>query len=730
MRRQRIGTGLGLAAWLAASLFPADGLDAQEVGPPPPVPGQELPEVLTRGPVHEAFAEPVDLQNQEPLYAPEAPPEPINEAPPAEQPEGNYVWVPGYWAWDTDRGFIWVSACWRIAPPGMYWVPGYWMQDANRWQWISGFWSPAGEQEIEYLPPPPALANVEPPGPTPDNGVWVPPCWYWANGQYVLRPGYWLTNYPDWIWEPSHYSWTPRGYVFVQGYWDYAWDRRGILYAPVYFPRTYYATVQPVYTPSVILDLGLLTLNFFAYPRYRHYCFGDYYEDSYLRLGIYPWYDSVSRYSWYDSIYLHQRWRHRHEDPYWDDHIRDRYRNCYQNKDARPSRTYREHRQRVDRLPERDRDENRLAYTLAEAAARKGSTVRLSAVNDETRRRVERQGVDLRQFRSERVRWEAQPSAREGDRDRGSRSDAVPVPEERRIQEGRDDGGAGPAPETRRTPETGISPSDRERIGRDRDSRGPVTPETGAPDRTPDPFAPPSGDTREGRPGRPERSRDDRSESPEITPQPQPREPRVLTPAPTPLPQPQPRVTTPQPQPQPREPRVLTPAPTPLPQPQPRVTTPQPQPQPREPRVLTPAPTPLPQPQPRVTTPQPQPQPREPRVLTPAPTPLPQPQPRVATPQPQPQPREPRVLTPAPTPQSRAPQPQAQPEPRITAPIQPAPRVRATRPERVTIPTPPAPAPGPSVTAPPAPASEMRSRREGRDVQLDEDGRPIEGRIR
>jgi hypothetical protein len=32
--------------------------------PPPPMPAQEQPEVLTRGPVHEAFAEPVNLQVQ------------------------------------------------------------------------------------------------------------------------------------------------------------------------------------------------------------------------------------------------------------------------------------------------------------------------------------------------------------------------------------------------------------------------------------------------------------------------------------------------------------------------------------------------------------------------------------------------------------------------------------------------------------------------------------------
>ena len=40
---------------------------------PPPVPSEEQPEVLTSGPVHEAFAEPVNLQVQQGLVAPKAP---------------------------------------------------------------------------------------------------------------------------------------------------------------------------------------------------------------------------------------------------------------------------------------------------------------------------------------------------------------------------------------------------------------------------------------------------------------------------------------------------------------------------------------------------------------------------------------------------------------------------------------------------------------------------------
>src|SRR5437868_1379297 len=61
-------------------------------------------EVLTRGPVHEAFAETIAFDPQPGIVVPKAPPETIEELPPAERPEGdNVAWISGYWGWDDDR---------------------------------------------------------------------------------------------------------------------------------------------------------------------------------------------------------------------------------------------------------------------------------------------------------------------------------------------------------------------------------------------------------------------------------------------------------------------------------------------------------------------------------------------------------------------------------------------------------------------------------------------------
>src|SRR5689334_3047899 len=68
-------------------------------------------QVLTRGPVHEAFAEPVVFNPEAGPVVPKEPPQPIEEIPPDQKPEGeNVQWVPGYWNWDEAQGdFLWVS---------------------------------------------------------------------------------------------------------------------------------------------------------------------------------------------------------------------------------------------------------------------------------------------------------------------------------------------------------------------------------------------------------------------------------------------------------------------------------------------------------------------------------------------------------------------------------------------------------------------------------------------
>src|SRR5579884_308529 len=148
-----------IVSFLAAQepTFPPPQLP-QDMGEPTAVPGGEDITIQPRGPVHEAFALPSNMAPQPGPIVNKKPPDPIPEVPPEQRPEGDNVqWIPGYWAWDTEReDFLWVSGLWRVPPAGRTWVPGAWHAVEGGYQWSAGFWAPAGQQEMPYLPPPPA----------------------------------------------------------------------------------------------------------------------------------------------------------------------------------------------------------------------------------------------------------------------------------------------------------------------------------------------------------------------------------------------------------------------------------------------------------------------------------------------------------------------------------------------------------------------------------------------
>src|ERR1700733_9953377 len=63
----------------------------------------------------------------------EPPALPVYVQPPCPQP--NYMWTPGYWAWDGVGDYYWVPGTWVLAPqPGYLWTPDYW--GWGRWRCV------------------------------------------------------------------------------------------------------------------------------------------------------------------------------------------------------------------------------------------------------------------------------------------------------------------------------------------------------------------------------------------------------------------------------------------------------------------------------------------------------------------------------------------------------------------------------------------------------------------
>jgi hypothetical protein len=303
------------------------------------VPEEDV-QVLASGPIHEAFAQAVALDPEPGITAPKPPPELIEEIPPDQKPKGDVQWISGYWAWDDERNeYIWVSGIWRVPPPGRQWVPGYWNPVTQGYQWIPGYWASVTAKQTEYLPEPPESVEVGPSSnaPSPDY-IWIPGCWLWHYGRYAWRPGYWAAVHPDWIWVPAYYSWTPRGYIFVRGYWDYTVIHRGVLFAPVFFPRVHLG-LSFWFSPGFVIDLNIFSDALFVRHRYHHYYYGNYYAPRYYKRGIYPWFSLHARRVVYDPIYTHQRWHHR-KDKDWENRLEAKFRDRREHEGTRPPRSF------------------------------------------------------------------------------------------------------------------------------------------------------------------------------------------------------------------------------------------------------------------------------------------------------------------------------------------------------------------------------------------------------
>jgi hypothetical protein len=407
-------------------------------------------EILTRGPVHEAFANAINYDPQPGPLVPKVPPAPVEELPPDQKPEGdNVIWISGYWAWDDDRkDFIWISGIWRDVPPGRTWVGGYWEESNEGHRWVSGYWGDVAKPKAAYLPlTPPESLETGPNSPLPsEDHIWVPGYWAWYGNRYAWSPGYWQVVRPSHVWVPSTYVWTPHGYLYVGGYWDYVVARRGLVFAPVYFAPTVVYHTGWYYRPRTIISISVFDDCLFYRPRYGHYYFGDYYGSTYVSAGFQISFNFHTRGRGYDPHYAHRRWEHR-RDTQWTHRQRETYQARTNDASARPPRTFAAQQEAASlRNGIQAPSSNRIAVPLAEAgtaanegASRTNPSPRLRTVGANERETIDRQRRDTQALATERRQTETRSDA--------SRTERTPRPERNAVTDG-----TTPTERTERTP--------------------------------------------------------------------------------------------------------------------------------------------------------------------------------------------------------------------------------------------------------------------------------------
>ena len=610
---------------VAVAVFSLIGLVASSVRGQPAGDSRGI-NVLTRGPVHEAYAETVVLDPGPSEVVPQPPPEAIEEVPPDQRPDGdNVAWIPGYWGWDDEQhNFIWISGVWRSMPPGREWVPGYWSRLDNGYRWVPGYWADVRADEVTYLPEPPESIDEGPNLPAPaDDFVWVPGSWVWQHGRYAWRPGYWVRGQRDWMWVPSHYVWSPRGYVYSDGYWDYDLERRGVLFAPVYFEPDVYRRRGFVYSPAVVIDPLSFVVHLFLRPRDCHYYFGDYYDPTYRREGYIYFHDVGNYRSAYDPVFVHERFVHR-GDRDWDRRIERDYDDRRDHADRRPPRTFDALRSLASNRGGSPDRNVAIATALSQFTQRNSEKIQFHKVAENDRKVIAQKGQDILKIMGERRQQESSSSAKPiavG----GQPAQPTAVKRARSAiawTQGKSNAPAPPAVQQAPQPDTKVQPTPRKPGIMNEELRKGASPNDPAKGQSqpikpipsmPEPKSPPQ-------PVKPIPSK------PEPKSPPQPVKPIPSKPEPKSPPQPiKPIPSKPEPK------QEAKPQPKPEPKPEPK-QAPRPEPKPEPKPVPKPEPKPAPRPEPK---PEPKPVPRpEPK---PEPKPVPKPEPK---PSPRPEPPE------------------------------------------------------------------------------------------
>ena len=160
------------------------------------------------------------------------------------------------------------------------------------------------------------------------------------------------------------------------------------MFAPVYYPQPIYLQPSYVFTPSITIATSGLVANLFVQPGYGHYVFGDYYDRSFLSVGIFPWFSfsymsGPSRPVFYDPLFSFYASVNIGRDPGWVTQIREEYIVRRDNVAMRPPRTYIEQTRIIERNV--NVTNNVMARPIHELAGREAGGMRMERVSAQAR---------------------------------------------------------------------------------------------------------------------------------------------------------------------------------------------------------------------------------------------------------------------------------------------------------------------------------------------------------
>jgi hypothetical protein len=136
------------------------------------------------------------------------------------------------------------------------------------------------------------------------------------------------------------------------GYWDYLPDQRGVMFAPLYYPRPIYRHYGYFYRPHIILDTNVVFLSLFVRRGSHHYYFGDYHHHRYEKRGFRPWYSRQANRYGHDPFYRTYRQHRMRDDRHWENNYRRQSEYRRSHKDARPSQRFKETREHQVKQPQ------------------------------------------------------------------------------------------------------------------------------------------------------------------------------------------------------------------------------------------------------------------------------------------------------------------------------------------------------------------------------------------